>query len=673
MKRLLVANRSEIAIRIFRAATELGLSTIAVYAEEDKLSLHRFKADEAYLIGKLADGSQLGPVEAYLSIDEIMRVAREANADAIHPGYGFLSENRRTSPRSARQQGNFDLHRADPTMTIRKMGLKTEVSRPWRQSGESRVDVPGDADGADHSATPRPPSRRLAAVDRLPRPDQGRGWGGGGQAGCGSSSDESELIAPSLRSRPSNEAEAAFGKNSSVYLEKFIDRPRHVEVQLLADSYGNARPPAGTAIARSSAGNQKLVERVARADTSSLEVDAHRARRGRRPRIAKAVGYVNAGTCRVPGRRRYRNKFYFIEVNPRIQVEHTVTEVVTGIDIVKAQINIMEGGHIGTFLETGVPAQADITLNGHAIQCRITTEDPDNNFTPGLRPHHRLPRRLRLRRPRRRRHRLFGRGRHPLVRFAAGKDHRLGADAAGGDPAHAARAARVPDPRRGDQPRLPRPHSQPPQIRRQLVHDEVHRRDAGTAGLSPPPRSSHAAAHLHRRRQRQRSSRDQEPTEAGRRGQASHAAQAGRARAAGLEAGVRQRRRQRPRRLDAQRDAPARHRHGDARRPPVAAGHAHALVRHRRHGAGLCRATAAAVQPRMLGAVPPSTSPCASSARTRGSAWRRSAPRSPTSCCRCCCAAPTASATPTTPTTSCGTSPRRRRPRASTSFASSIA
>ena len=363
MKRLLVANRSEIAIRIFRAAAELGLATIAVYAEEDKLSLHRFKADEAYLIGKLADGLQLGPVEAYLSIEEIMRVAREANADAIHPGYGFLSE----SPEFAEACAAQGIVFIGPSPeTMRKLGNKVSA-RNLAQSVDVPV-MPATPPLTDDEGEIKQAAAAIGYPVMLKA-----SWGGGGR-GMRPIKDEGGLL-DAVKSAK-REAKAAFGKDE-VYLEKLVVHARHIEVQILGDQHGTLVHlfERDCSIQRR---NQKVVER---APASFLDEATRTELCEAALRIGKAADYVAAGTVEFLFDAD-TGKFYFIEVNPRIQVEHTVTEVVTGIDIVKAQINIMEGGHIGAFMETGVPAQADIRLNGHAIQCRITTEDPDNAFTP---------------------------------------------------------------------------------------------------------------------------------------------------------------------------------------------------------------------------------------------------------------------------------------------------
>ncbi len=358
IKRLLVANRSEIAIRVFRAAAELGISTIAVYPEHDKLSLHRFKADEAYLIGR-----GKGPIEAYLSIDEVIRVAKLAGADAIHPGYGFLSEN----PDFADACAAAGIIFIGPLPeTMRQLGNKVAA-----RNLAISVGVPV------MPATPPLPFndeeiKRLALEIGYPVMVKAS-WGGGGR---GMRPIESEDLLIDLATSARREAKAAFG-NDEVYLEKLVRRAFHVEVQLLGDSHGNLVHlyERDCSIQRR---HQKVIER---APAPYMDDATREALCNAALAIGKATNYCNAGTVEFL-MDRDSGKFYFIEVNPRVQVEHTVTEVVTGIDIVKAQIHIAEGGHIGDFAETGVPAQENIRLNGHALQCRITTENPDNNFVP---------------------------------------------------------------------------------------------------------------------------------------------------------------------------------------------------------------------------------------------------------------------------------------------------
>ncbi len=357
IRKILVANRSEIAIRVFRAANELGLKTVAVFAEEDKLALHRFKADEAYQIGK-----GLGPIAAYLSISEVMRVAREAKADAIHPGYGLLSENPELAEACA---ANGIVFIGPSAATMRMLGdkvaarnLATSVGVPVMPASDP---LPDDLDAV----------KEIAAGIGYPVMLKAS-WGGGGR-GMRVIPDEATLmrdLSPAKR-----EAKAAFGKDD-VYLEKLVERARHVEVQVLADKHGSIVHlfERDCTVQRR---HQKVVER---APAPYLD-DARRAEiAGYAVAIAHAAKYAGAGTVEFL-QDADTGKFYFIEVNPRIQVEHTVTEQVTGIDIVKAQIRIAEGAAIGE-PESGVPRQGEIRLNGHALQCRITTEDPEQNFIP---------------------------------------------------------------------------------------------------------------------------------------------------------------------------------------------------------------------------------------------------------------------------------------------------
>lgn len=361
--RLLVANRSEIAIRVFRAAAELGITTIGIYAEQDKLSLHRFKADEAYLIGKGQGGQSLGPIEAYLSIEEVLRVAREARADAIHPGYGFLSEN----PDFADACAAAGIVFIGPLpATMRTLGNKV-AARNLAVSVGVPVMPASPPLGADDAAT-----LSLAAEIGYPVMLKAS-WGGGGR-GMRPIAAADTLIDELGTAR--REARAAFG-NDEVYIEKLVQRARHVEVQLLGDSHGNLVHlfERDCTIQRR---HQKVVER---APAPYLDGATRTALCEAALAIGRATDYRNAGTVEFL-LDRDSGKFYFIEVNPRIQVEHTVTEVVTGIDIVKAQIRIAEGGHIGDIAETGVPVQSGIELDGHALQCRITTENPENNFIP---------------------------------------------------------------------------------------------------------------------------------------------------------------------------------------------------------------------------------------------------------------------------------------------------
>ncbi len=357
IKRLLVANRSEIAIRIFRAATELGIETVAIYSNEDRFALHRFKADESYLVG---EGQ--GPVQAYLGIEDILRVAKEAKVDAIHPGYGFLSEN----PDFADACKEAGIIFVGPSGDImRGLGNKVSARSLAEQAGApvmpATIALPYDDDEV----------RKMAASVGYPLMTKAS-WGGGGR-GMRVIENESEVIEQVDAAR--RESMAAFG-NDEVYLEKLVRRARHVEVQIIGDSHGNVVHlfERDCSIQRR---NQKVVERAPAPYLSEVQrkefSDAAIA-------IAKTVSYSNAGTVEFL-MDMDTDKFYFIEVNPRVQVEHTVTETVTGIDIVQAQIRIAGGGTIGGD-DSGVPAQESIRLNGNAIQCRVTTEDPENNFIP---------------------------------------------------------------------------------------------------------------------------------------------------------------------------------------------------------------------------------------------------------------------------------------------------
>jgi pyruvate carboxylase len=357
IKKILVANRSEIAIRVFRAANELNIKTVACYAEEDKLALHRFKADEAYLIGK-----GKGPVEAYLQIDEYIRVARAAGADAIHPGYGLLSE----SPEFAEACEDAGIIFIGPRPeTMRDLGNKV-AARNMAIAAKVPVVPATEALPDDMEEV-----KRLAAEIGYPLMLKAS-WGGGGR-GMRRIMDETTLVAEVSEGK--REAKAAFGKDE-MYLEKLIERARHVEVQLIGDDHGNLVHlfERDCSVQRR---NQKVVER---APAPYLSEAVRRDLTEAALRLGRSANYRCAGTVEFL-LDADTNKFYFIEVNPRIQVEHTVTEIVTDIDIVKAQIRIMEGAAIGT-PESGVPKQDDIKLRDHAIQCRVTTEDPEENFIP---------------------------------------------------------------------------------------------------------------------------------------------------------------------------------------------------------------------------------------------------------------------------------------------------
>ena len=355
-KKILVANRGEIAIRVMRAANELGKRTVAVFAEEDKLSLHRFKADEAYRIGE-----GLGPVAAYLSIPEIIRVAKMSGADAIHPGYGLLSEN----PEFVDACEAAGITFIGPTSaTMRKLGDKASARKVAIAADVPVIPatevLPDDMEEV----------KRMAEAVGYPFMLKAS-WGGGGR-GMRPIMKAEELVEKVQEGR--REAEAAFG-NGEGYLEKMILNARHVEVQILGDKQGTIYHlwERDCSVQRR---NQKVVERAPAPYLSQEQRDYVC---GLALKIARAADYECAGTVEFL-MDRDSGEFYFIEVNPRVQVEHTVTEEVTGIDIVRAQILIEEGASIAE--ATGKASQADVVLNGHAIQCRITTEDPQNNFIP---------------------------------------------------------------------------------------------------------------------------------------------------------------------------------------------------------------------------------------------------------------------------------------------------
>jgi len=355
-RKILVANRGEIAIRVLRAANEMGKRTVAVYAEEDKLGLHRFKADEAYRIGE-----GLGPVQAYLSIPEIIRVAKMSGADAIHPGYGLLSEN----PDFVEACDAAGIAFIGPTAaTMRALGDKASARRVAIAAGVPVIPA-SEVLGEDMAEV-----RRMAEEVGYPMMLKAS-WGGGGR-GMRPIHGPDELEEKVREGR--REAEAAFG-NGEGYLERMIQRARHVEVQILGDTLGSIYHlyERDCTVQRR---NQKVVERAPAPYLS----DAQRAEICELGlKIAREVGYQNAGTVEFL-MDMDSQEFFFIEVNPRIQVEHTVTEEVTGIDIVRAQIMIAEGATLSD--ATGAASQGDIALRGHALQCRVTTEDPQNSFIP---------------------------------------------------------------------------------------------------------------------------------------------------------------------------------------------------------------------------------------------------------------------------------------------------
>jgi pyruvate carboxylase len=357
MQKLLAANRSEIAIRIFRAANELSLRTVGIYSQEDRLGLHRFKADEAYQVG-----AGKGPVEAYLDIPGIVALAKEKHVDAIHPGYGFLSEN----PAFARACEKAGITFVGPTPALLELlGDKTAARKLAASAG---VPVLPGTDDPVQSATEAHKIARAIGYPLIVK----AAMGGGGR-GMRVVRDSTELEARLEEAQA--EARSAFG-DASVFLEKFLSRARHIEVQILADHHGNLLHlhERDCSVQRR---HQKVVEVAPAASLpSSVRVELCEAAL----RIGRNANYRNAGTVEFL----YdvdAGKWYFIEVNPRIQVEHTVTEMVTGIDLVQAQIRIAQGYKLHE-APLSLPHQNSVPLYGAALQCRVTTEDPEKNFAP---------------------------------------------------------------------------------------------------------------------------------------------------------------------------------------------------------------------------------------------------------------------------------------------------
>ena len=357
IEKLLAANRSEIAIRIFRAANELGLRTVAVYSNEDRLALHRFKADEAYLIGK-----GKGPVEAYLDIDGIVRLAKQKNVDAIHPGYGFLSEN----AAFARACNKAGITFIGPTPELLELlGDKTAARRLAASAGVPVLP------GTEQAVKSLAEAKKIAA--EIGYPVIVKAAMGGGGRGMRVVREESELEARIEEAQ--GEAKSAFG-DASVFLEKFLPRARHIEVQILADEQENLLHlyERDCSVQRR---HQKVVEV---APAANLPLNVRNELCGAAVDLARKAKYRNAGTVEFL----YdvdAQKWYFIEVNPRIQVEHTVTEMVTGIDLVRAQILVAQGHKLQDEIMS-LPTQEKVPLYGAALQCRVTTEDPEKNFAP---------------------------------------------------------------------------------------------------------------------------------------------------------------------------------------------------------------------------------------------------------------------------------------------------
>lgn len=355
IQKILVANRGEIAIRILRACNELHIKTVAIYSREDSGSYHRYKADEAYIVGV---GKK--PIDAYLDIEGIIKIAKEANVDAIHPGYGFLSENVEFARRCEEEGIQF----IGPTSKHLDMFGDKVKAREQAVSAEIPV-IPG-TDG---------PVANLQEVEQFSEtygfPIMIKAALGGGGRGMRLVNSKEEL--QSAYERAKSEAKAAFGSDE-VYVEKAIIKPKHIEVQIIGDTHGNIVHlyERDCSIQRR---HQKVVEI---APSNSISEQLRNDICDAAVKLMKNVGYINAGTVEFLVA---DNQFYFIEVNPRIQVEHTITEMITGLDIVHAQIKVAEGLDLHS-KEVGIPAQDKIPLFGYAIQSRVTTEDPANDFMP---------------------------------------------------------------------------------------------------------------------------------------------------------------------------------------------------------------------------------------------------------------------------------------------------
>jgi len=355
INKILVANRGEIAIRIFRACNELKLKTVAIYSREDSGSYHRYKSDESYLVGK---GKK--PIDAYLDIEGIIEIAKQANVDAIHPGYGFLSENLQFA-RRCEEEGIIFIG-----PTSEHLDMFGDKVKAREQAIAAKIPVIPGTDGP------------VSSVEEVFEFGESHGYPlmikaalGGGGRGMRLVHSKDELL--SSYERAKSEAKAAFGSDE-VYVEKAIIKPKHIEVQILGDTSGNIVHlyERDCSIQRR---HQKVVEI---APSNSISEDLRKRICDAAVQLMQNVNYINAGTVEflVSG-----DEFYFIEVNPRIQVEHTITEMITGIDIVHAQIKIAEGHEIHSE-EIGIPLQNEIPLFGYAIQSRVTTEDPANDFMP---------------------------------------------------------------------------------------------------------------------------------------------------------------------------------------------------------------------------------------------------------------------------------------------------
>ena len=349
-RKILIANRGEIAVRIIRACRDLNISPVAIYSEADAAALHVRMADEAYCIGPPPSA------ESYLSIPKIIEVAKKAKAEAIHPGYGFLAENSAFA-RAVTEAGLVFIGPTAEAMEI--MGSKTNARRAAIEAGAPVV--PGTTDALKDFEEAR------ATADQIGYPVMLKAAAGGGGKGMRQVAAETELR-PAFEAAQS-EAASAFG-SSEVYLEKLVERPRHIEIQIFADQFGNCIH-LGERECSIQRRHQKVIEEC----PSPLDDSNLRQRMGEAAvKIAEAVNYIGAGTVEFLFSDATR-EFYFLEMNTRLQVEHPVTELVTGFDLVREQINVATGAELSF-------TQDDVRWHGHAIECRIYAEDPENNFLP---------------------------------------------------------------------------------------------------------------------------------------------------------------------------------------------------------------------------------------------------------------------------------------------------
>jgi acetyl-CoA carboxylase biotin carboxylase subunit len=356
-KRILIANRGEIACRIMATCREMGIETVAVYSDADATAAHVLAADRAVRLGAAE------PAESYLNQDRIIAAVRETGAEAVHPGYGFLAENARFASR-CEEEGILFI--GPPAAAIRDLGDKTVARRLMEDSGVPVI--PG------LSSPENDPAKLAEAADRIGYPVLIKAAAGGGGKGMRVVNSAAEMT--EAAETASREAAAAFG-NGAIFVEKYLARARHVEFQVMADSHGNCLHllERECSIQRR---HQKIIEET---PSPALTPALREAMGAAAVRAARAAGYVNAGTVEFlldPD-----GRFYFLEVNTRLQVEHPITEMITGIDMVREQIRIAAGEPLSY-------AQSDIVGRGHAIECRIYAEDPENDFFPSPGPIHYL-------------------------------------------------------------------------------------------------------------------------------------------------------------------------------------------------------------------------------------------------------------------------------------------